>query len=358
MNRAKILVIGGANIEYILKSNSPIKMGGKNFVDIQELFGGSGMNYASRLLASGKDVLPVLFVGEDSVGEKIYDKITSYEKSRDLQKDHFFVPNLTTPRSTIVVDGNNRTIFSQDQNDKNIFKSFIEDRLKKIDEISTLIIGHIHSDRKDINSDKSMLSTAYIIDNFNESDTLIYANLGESQLEYGFDFWEDEIKDIDILQLNIHELKQFIRDGDKLDLFSLISQIKEIGISAVITLDQFGALGIYRGERDCLFLARAITNEGNFVDSTGAGDAFCSGMVASLDGSKNFSKAQFKEAMGVGRSWASYACNSYGGANECPNHNQIQDFHDKSIKENEVMIYNGESIRDILALLDSRLKMH
>jgi sugar/nucleoside kinase (ribokinase family) len=356
MNRAKILVIGGANIEYILKSNTPIKMGGKNFVDIQELFGGSGMNYTSRLLAYGEDVLPILFVGRDSVGEKIYEKLTSYPNGSYLSKDHFFVPNLTTSRSTIVVDGVSRTIFSQDQNDKNIFQPFVKKRLRSIDSPDTVIIGHIHSDRKDINEDSNMLSTSHIIDNFTQTDTLIYANLGASQLEYGFDFWKEKLKEIDILQLNIHELKQFIKDGEKLDLFSLINLIKEIGICAVITLDQFGALGIYRGERDCLFLARAITNESDFVDSTGAGDAFCAGMVSSLGRSKNFSKAEFKEAMGVGRSWASYACNSYGGANECPNHNQIKDFHDKSIKENEVMIYNGESIRDILALLDSMLK--
>jgi sugar/nucleoside kinase (ribokinase family) len=255
-----------------------------------------------------------------------------------------------------VVDGNNRTIFSQDQNDNNIFKPFIEGRLDQVYDIDTVIIGHIHSDRRDINSDKSMLSTAYIIDNFRETNTLIYANLGASQLEYGFDYWKKDLKNIDILQLNIHELTQFIKNGDSLDLFSLIEKIKDLGISAVITLDWFGALGIYKGEKDCLFLARSITNEVDFVDSTGAGDAFCSGMVSSFDGVKDFSKEQFKEAMGVGRSWASYACNSYGGANECPSHSEIQNFHDKNIKENEVMIYNGESIRDILALLDSMLR--
>jgi len=356
MNKVKILVIGGANIEYILKSKTPIEMGGKNFVDIEELFGGSGMNYASRLLASGEDVLPILFVGDDSVGEKIYDKIISYKNAQDIKKDQFFVPNLTTPRSTIVVDGNNRTIFSQDQNYNNIFKSFIEGRLDQVYDIDTVIIGHIHSDRGAINTDRSMLSTSHIIKRFSQTDSLIYVNLGASQLEYGFDFWEEDMGEIDILQLNIDELKQFIKDGESLDLFSLVKKLKKVGISAVITLDQFGALGIYKGEVDCLFLARAIINEVDFVDSTGAGDAFCSGMVSSLAGSKDFTKEQFKEAMGVGRSWASYACNSYGGANECPTDHEIKIFHDKNIKENEVMIYNGESIRDILALLDSRLK--
>ncbi|NPA59540.1 MAG: carbohydrate kinase family protein [Epsilonproteobacteria bacterium] len=352
----KILIIGGANIEYILKSKEDIRKGSKNFVDVEELYGGSGMNYTSRLLAYGEDIIPLLFVGDDSIGENIYEKIVGYKSKQKIQKDKFFVPNLTTPRSTIIVEGNQRTILAQDLNTKNIFRSFIQERLKDIGDIQSLVIGHIHNDRVEINRDKNDLTTTYVIDFFSDKNTLIYANLGSTQLDYGFDFWIEYLKKIDILQLNIHELSSFIKDGKKLSLYELINKIRELNISAVITLDQFGALGILKGHEEFLFVARAITNLSDFVDSTGAGDAFCSGMVSSLGGKKDFSIKEFKKAMGVGRSWASYACKSFGGANECPNKSVIEDFHEKNIKENEVMIYKNENIRDILALLDSMLK--
>lgn len=352
MTSKNILVIGGANIEYILKSKTDIVQGSKNFVDIEELFGGSGVNYSLRLLGYGESVFPILFLGDDSTGRQIYDKISHYH---DISEKDFFVPNLTTPRSAIVVEGIHRTILSQDANKKNIFQPFVANQIKKAGEVGAVIIGHIHNDRSEINQNGERLSTLHILEHFKDTDALVYANFGASQLEYGFYFWKKQLGKVDILQLNIHEITAFLSNGEACNLACVIKKIQDLDINMIITLDKFGAIGLMREEKNTLFVVRAIEYSESFVDSTGAGDAFCAGMVSRLKGEKTFSTLDFKEAMERGRSWATYACKSYGGANDCPNAKDIDAFHLQKTKENEVATYHDSAMHDIIALMDSMI---
>ncbi len=352
MINKSILVIGGANIEYILKSKTDIIQGSKNFVDIEELLGGSGVNYSLRLLAYGERVFPILFLGDDSTGRQIYDEIHRYQ---NINEKDFFVPTLTTPRSTIIVEGIHRTILSQDANTKNIFQAFVAKRIDEAGAVGAVIIGHIHNDRKEINQEGELLSTLYILEHFKETATLVYANFGASQLEYGFSFWKTHLSKVDILQLNIHELTTFLSNGAPCDLACLIRMIQELNINMIVTLDKFGALGIMKDEKNTLFMARPINNLEGFVDSTGAGDAFCAGMTSKLKGNKTFSHVDFKEAMERGRSWATYACKSFGGANHCPSKEDIDTFHHDKIRDNEVVLYHDKAMLDVIALVDSML---
>ncbi len=353
MIEKKILVVGGANIEYILKSKTDIIQGSKNFVEIEELFGGSGVNYSLRLLAYGEDVIPLLFVGDDSTGREIYEKLAPF----GVKEKTFFVPQLHTPRSTILVEGIHRTILSQDPNQNNIFQPFIAKKLPTIGEVSALVIGHIHNDRKEIQKKGDILSTIYLLDYYaHKANTLIYANFGATQLAYGVKYWEKYLPQVDILQLNIHELAHFLGDGHSYDLASLIQKIEMLNITTVITLDKFGAIGIMKDVKNTLFMVRPINDKENFVDSTGAGDAFCAGMVSYLKGNKHFNQDAFKKGMERGRSWASYACNSFGGANNCPTKSEIEHYHNKKTKNNTVVTYHDSAMKDIISLIDSMLK--
>jgi sugar/nucleoside kinase (ribokinase family) len=354
-----ILVIGGANIEYIHKSKDNIIQGSKNFVEIEELFGGSGVNYSLRLLTYGEVVFPVLFMGDDSTGRQIHDTLLSFSQdaNRDFFNDEkFFVPFLTTPRSSIIVEGANRTILSQDPNKENIFQAFVEKRIQDAGEVGALIIGHIHNDRKEINPKGNKLSTIYALEYFSNKDTLVYANFGASQLEYGFNFWKNYLPKVDVLQLNVHELRAFLSNGKSCNLACLIQKVQTLSLTMIITLDQFGALGIMKDKPQTLFMARPISDMDDFVDSTGAGDAFCAGMISKLKGKKLFSVEDFKEAMERGRSWATYACKSYGGANNCPSPKQVVAFHKEKSINNEVVLYHDKAMKDIIALVDSMLE--
>ncbi len=357
-----IVVIGGANIEYILKCDHPIERGSKNFVDVEEHYGGSGVNYTLRLLSAGYAVYPLLFLGNDSIGHRIrsllLDRLSSHmaRHRRFIESDAFFVPGLTTPRSTIIVEGYHRTILSQDLNDRNLFRPFIENRLERTLDADSVIIGHIHNDRPIGACDPSSLSTSYAISYFRERNALIYLNMGATQLGYGFEFWKPYLEQLDFIQQNYLEFRRLFGSDDYVPTLSqIIRQLSMLKINAIITLDKFGALAILKNEPEKLFVLRPIDLGERFVDSTGAGDAFCAGMVASLEGDRHFTQKRFVQALKYARSWAVFACLSYGGANRCPSGEEITAFDRDLHTDNSVAVYEGEQKEDLLALLDATI---
>lgn len=362
MKKENIIVIGGANIEYIVKSETDIIQGSKNYVEIEELYGGSGLNYTLRLLKSGKSVIPLLYVGEDSIGIDIQKHLLKYcdkESIKFIDNDTFFVKGIKTLRSVIVVEGVHRTILAQDQNSKNLFLPFLKDKLSKELEVSSVVIGHIHNDASSTNKNSHKLSSEFVIDYFSDLGKLIYCNFGSSQLSYGFLFWKDRLKKIDIFQLNIHEAKAFFKTADKPPtLLEIIRHLSSLDISAIITLDKFGAIGFTKALKETIFMARPVRLGEEFVDSTGAGDAFCAGMVYKLDQDADFTSDKFKVAMEVARSWSVYACKSYGGANSCPSLDAIESFHKKINYGNEVLIYKDKQMIDIISLIDSTFEVN
>ncbi len=362
---ANIVIVGGANIEYIITSKKKIVQGAKNSVDIEELYGGSGVNYTLRLLHTGEKVYPILFLGDDHAGRQIQREIAKALIANDpkiryfIEEKEFFIPSVQTPKSTIIVEGTQRTILTHDKNEKNIFRSFVAKRLKSIENCGALIIGHIHNDKPALCDRAENLSTIFSIKYFSDKKTLIYANFGASQLDHGFSFWREYLKSIDILQLNICEIKKFFKFTiDNPTLNDVLETLKKLNISAIITLDKFGALGILKDHQDTIFMARPVELGDKFIDSTGAGDAFCAGMVSVLNGKKRFTQNEFKEAMQTARSWAVYACTSYGGANKCPSAEAIETFHQSIVRKNEVLMYRGERIKDLTALIDITIELH
>jgi sugar/nucleoside kinase (ribokinase family) len=358
MKKGSIAVIGGANIEYIIKSQSSIVQGSKNFVDIEELYGGSGLNYSLRLMSAGESVYPILYLGDDNIGHNIQQFILKYCDIVDLceafiNDRSFFVKNIKTIRSMIIVEGDHRTILAQDQNIENLFFNFVKNQVKKLPDVSSVIIGHIHNDKKDFNEDRSTLSTLYAIEYFSYLKKFIYCNFGATQIEYGFEFWKDSLRSIDFIQMNIHEAKKlFKHDGKNHSLLEIVISFLELDISGVITLDKFGAIGFIKSEKNKIYMARPIELGESFVDSTGAGDAFCSGMVSSLNGNKDFNIDDFKDAMDFARSSSIYACKFYGGANHCPTKEILDTFHSSVKHGNEVLEYCDDRVRDILSLID------
>jgi len=365
MKENNIVVVGGANLEYIITSEHEIIKGEKNSVTIEEYYGGSGVNYTLRLLHTGEPVYPVLFLGDDHAGHQIQEEIAaaltaeSIEIRYFIEERGFFIQSVDTPKSTIIVEGAQRTILTHDKNRQNTFRSFVAERLKKVEDVSAVIIGHIHNDKPAISRTPENLSTIFTMKYFQNKDTLIYANFGASQLAHGFGFWKTYLPLIDILQLNIYEMKKFLHHEEEYPtLEKIVATLQDMQISAIITLDKFGAIGILKNATDTVFLARPVDLGEKFADSTGAGDAFCAGMVSSLNGKKEFSAYDFKRAMEVARSWAVCACTSYGGANHCPSAEAIETFHETIVEKNEVLQYEGERIRDIFALIDITMELH
>ena len=125
-------------------------------------------------------------------------------------------------------------------------------------------------------------------------------------------------------------------------------------MSAVITLDRFGAIGIHKKEPDSIFISWPILEVKNVVDPTGAGDAFASGMVSYLCEKSDLSPNNFQSAIGTARLWAAYACRTYGGAGQCPDRETLEKFKEKVIpnQRRTVEVRNSDFAREIMTILN------
>jgi sugar/nucleoside kinase (ribokinase family) len=96
-------------------------------------------------------------------------------------------------------------------------------------------------------------------------------------------------------------------------------------ITAVLTLDRFGALGTFCGSRDVVFAPSFALED--FEDSTGAGDAFGAGLVHSLcQAGRQPTFDCFCAAIKEARLWSAHACTTRGAASQCPSRQELAAF--------------------------------
>jgi sugar/nucleoside kinase (ribokinase family) len=70
-----VLVIGAANEEYVLEAPAEWEVGQKYTAESKSLLGGSGVNYARRLLSyDGCPAIPIAPIGNDVLGKQILDR--------------------------------------------------------------------------------------------------------------------------------------------------------------------------------------------------------------------------------------------------------------------------------------------
>jgi sugar/nucleoside kinase (ribokinase family) len=339
-----IVTLGGGNAEYLYELEDEIRTGEKNAVaEARELAGGGGMNFACRLIAAGFETYPILAVGNDRSGIKIQQElIAAVEKAR-LSKTvqdficspDFFVPGLTTAFATLIVLAAKRTILNyRARGNPSVFQRHMRKRLRQVVELTggnPTVIHMSHLPNLDSpGSSHTPIGNEVIKDVLRAygGKCVISFNPGTSQLQHGIRYWETEIKKTSILQLNMSEAKQiFAKDGLSTSLVDMINWFQEREISAVITLDRFGAVGSHKAGRDGILFAWPIElAESEVVDPTGAGDAFAAGVVSQIVAHPNFGFQDFLAAINTGRYWSAYACTTLGGAGSCPNLATIQKF--------------------------------
>ncbi len=339
-NETPVITIGSGNIEYILEHDGEIQLGHKHVVKTHEFMGGSCVNYSYRLITAGKSVFPIPFIGNDQLGYEIQNKIVSIgldkkisEKAIKFINSDFFFPDIQTPKATIIVHKGRRTIFSQGLTRIKITEKHIQDRIDYLkdlipDHIGSVMIGHITVD-DDIQ--KPGLISKKIINSYYDK-FLIFANFGNSQLKHGVNFWKEDLCHTDIFQLNLQEIRRLFRQGDRnISLYDIVEWLRAHSITAVITLNRFGAIGTYKDGKEGIILAWPL-NIGKIVDPTGAGDAFASGMISILNGKKDFTFEEFLSAINTGRTWASHACTTLGASGSCPDQEILNEY-DKQISK-------------------------
>jgi len=350
-----VLVVGGANIEYIYKRNEVSYFLEKQSYDEKKIeYGGSGLNYTLRLTATKVNVIPIIPIGNDSEGKDIVKKLEEEREKvelGDINFSYLLNDKLKTIDSLILSDKKGRTIWSK-ENFKltyTLFNALIKTQINSNMNPKFLMIGHIHSDTNQNKESLNIktLSTYQLIEKFNNTNTMIYVNLGRTQLEYGYEFWKDSLSKVDILQLNIDEIKFFLNASKEppITLSEVIKILSTLNINIIITLDKLGAICITNGGEN--FYAPEIKIDSKYKDKTGAGDAFASGMVFYLlSSSKNKVFRDMRNAIEIARIWATYACTSLGGASKCPSLKELEEF--ESELRNEGKIDNIENLTPLI----------
>lgn len=330
-----IITIGSGNVEHILEYDGEIQIGRKHIVTSYEFLGGSCINYSLRLITAGIDVFPIPFIGKDQHGHDIRKCLVKIGLERDLNEkalqfissEDFLFPNVQTPKAIIVVHQGHRTIFSQGLTIKKNIEEHFHNRLDRLcnlvsDNTGSVMIGHISIDGD--NHKPGIISRKTINTYFNKF--FLFANFGDSQIKHGVDFWIKDLANIDLFQLNLEEIRRFFnQSGRNSSLNEIIKFLREHSITSVITINRFGAIGTYKDGSDGIVLAWPLKIR-KIIDPTGAGDAFASGMISSLNGNKYFTFEDFLSAIVEGRSWASYACTTLGASGNCPDKKTLDAF--------------------------------
>ena len=349
-----ILVVGSGNAETVLDLGDDLVIGQKHDVKRVELYGGSGVNYALRLAHyDGTRVLPILSIGQDAIGRSIQQELLQAMDAgrvRTPASDFMAHPDLlciglTTPQSTVVTANEQRTIFREAMRGAEHFCAFAERRLEEVLALdgSTLnvgaaMIGHIYADRPGVCTAEGGSITRRVIDAFRDR-AILFANFGESQYCLGALFWEQDLRALTVFQLSVEEARHFFWGCDRRaqrrpaqaapgSLADKLRWFQEREITAVLTLDRFGAVATFRGSKGVVF-APAFELD-SFLDSTGAGDAFGAGLVHSLcQAGRPPTLEEFVAAIATARLWSAYACTTRGAASECPSQVELAAFEDE-----------------------------
>jgi sugar/nucleoside kinase (ribokinase family) len=349
-----ILIVGSGNAETVLDLGSELVIGQKHNVKRVELYGGSGVNYALRLAHyDGTRVLPILSIGQDGIGKSIQQELLltmgtglGHTPASDFvaQPDLLCI-GLTTPQSTVVTANEQRTIFREAMRGAEHFGPFAERRLAEVLEmdggpmnVGAVMIGHIYADRPGVCDAQGGAITKRVIRAFRDR-AILFANFGESQYCIGALFWEEELRALTVFQLSVMEARDFfwgcnrprtncVPEGAPRSLTDMLRWFQEREITAVLTLDRFGAVATLRGFEG-VFFAPAF-ELASFEDSTGAGDAFGAGLVHSLClNGKAPTTDSFSMALKTARLWSAHACTTRGAASECPSQAELEVFEEE-----------------------------
>jgi hypothetical protein len=196
--RKPVIAIGSGYDEIIVESMHEVTLGNKHTIKIQNLIGGSGANFALRLMAAGYASMPILPIGNDKAGKYIREEVVKAltkvkapeALSAYVKSDSFLNCSIKTPMSIILASRTGRTVFVQKLDGAEHFHTQLESQLDFIDALfdgspGPIMIGHIQSDSVDGTSTKAII-------NRYRNRSLIYTVFGNSQIEHGWEFWEEK----------------------------------------------------------------------------------------------------------------------------------------------------------------------
>jgi sugar/nucleoside kinase (ribokinase family) len=348
LSKARILAIGGANVEHGYTIEGELDPDAKYSTEPQpRRAGGSSVNHACRLLAMGLQVHPVLPLAKaDPLSETIVSALddarlqggSRYRRGRLQIRG----AGLSTPYTTIIRQGAARAAFNEFSPDlmrrfEEHGRAHLEDLSRSRGAIDVVMIGHVHADRVPPAASGIGFAGA-ITERFLTSPRLAasrkFVNFGSAQYRQGTRRWERLLREhVTVFQLAISEVRSFCQDAglENTSLESILGWFRD-RCSVVITLERFGAIGQLRGSPEPMAAWPYLLD--SIQDSTGAGDAMGAGIVAAMLARPFDDEAEpietrmsrFADALAFGRVCGAYACTTLGGAHACPTLEELARF--------------------------------
>ncbi|HWQ10510.1 MAG TPA: carbohydrate kinase [Holophaga sp.] len=262
-----ILVAGGANLDRIATGAGPVRPGTSNPVTTRETFGGVARNVAENLAHLGLPVRLMTVLGEDAAGEALARQAQACGIDTGASRS---VPGGRTGTYTALLQPDGELVLGMaDMGILDAFTpAFMQERRPRWAMTRMRVV--------DCNLPAEALS-GFIEDSRRSDAQLVVVAVSEPKMAR----LPASLAGVLVLLLNRGELA--VRVGrDLSDRAGLVAACREVQAqgarSVVVTLGPEGTLGCWDAEQPFFLPAPAV----QVVDVTGAGDAFSSGVVASL----------------------------------------------------------------------------
>ncbi len=291
--KQKVICIGSMGRDIFFPTNAgdverDLKKGGKGQkwsfgygekIHIDDKFqapGGCACNISVGLARLGIQTSAYGIVGEDSDGEWIKDKLKQENVSTQLVKTQ---KDSNSDISLILVreDNGDRIIFANRDVGENLFLDFQE-----IEGYDWLFVGSLYGDKR-------IYNMSVIHDVVVKKGTRLAFNPGISNIKDDIEKVFDLLYHTSILFVNKKEAQEILKKRKKMDITN-VNILKEIELlreldkllfdkKSIIVLT-FGNKGAWVLKEDKK-IVHVSTLKSNIKDTTGAGDAFASGFLAS-----------------------------------------------------------------------------
>jgi len=298
-----LITIGNISIDLYFQGKSlthnserfQLALGGKYFTDFfYEDIGGSGCNVATGVSKLGYKTAVFGTIGNNSFKEMILQKLKEKNVSSELCQ---FKENYYKISSILLNEFGERTIVNY-ETPANLVRSFeLSESLKKAKTVFMGPLPHVSLEEK-----------TKIITHFKGPNVLTIVNLVSVDCQKNYQELMPIFDGLDILIINSHEFSDLIKKPYDQIFFNeqVTANIEILKDRIVIITDaEKGSYGYYK---DQIFYQNAVIPQ-KIVDTTGCGDGYTAGFIASYLKNKDI-----KIAMEEGAKYASIIISKIGAS--------------------------------------------
>lgn len=293
---AKVLVIGGANIDYFGKASNKLKLHDSNVGNVKISFGGVARNICENLARLGIEVTFISAIGHDDLGLALKRELTSLNVK-------VITPNTDLPSSSYLAihdsDGDMLVALCDGTIMEIITPTYLQAQDALIKEHEYLIL--------DGNLTQETIN--YLIIKYPEKKFIVDGTSSTKVLKFN-----DVLRHLYLLKINVYEAQALVKAN--LTKEDLINALKQRGLTKVI---------VTQGKNDIYYLddgkvkVSQIEAIEEIENATGAGDAMLAGITYGLIKGKSLD-----EALNYGKKLSSLTIKTSNAVNKNLNMKMIE----------------------------------